>query len=217
MSQKLPIFVLVLVFLITPLGVSAQTLNTRTSTGSAIPLKNTNDALMRKTPAATLSANQEKMMAFKEKINGIQDARKKTLVTRINSNIANNNKKLTGKMTEALARMSSIISNIKGKAQTFKAAGNNTVALDSAIASAETAISSAQAAVLAQSQKEYTANITTDATLRTTIGQMFSQFRQDIIATYQKVVAAKQAVMKAVMEAAKLNGENAATNSAALE
>lgn len=154
---------------------------------------------------------QSKMQMFKEKIQGIQDEKKKLIVERISTNVTSKNTALTTKMTSALTRMSAILTNLSAKAASLKAAGNDTTALDSAITSAQTAITSAQTAVTTQSQKEYTATITTDTNLKSPMGQMISQFRQDVMNTHKSVTAAKQALMKVVTELAKLKGPSTPT------
>src|SRR3972149_7100582 len=158
---------------------------------------------------------KEKMEAFKAQIRTIKDERKQILTERIADKTASSNARLTNKMDKALDHLTDILNRVKEKAVGFKAQGKDATALDAAISAAESAIATAQAAVDAQAAKEYTANITDEPTLRNTIGQMVSQFRQDIKASHKLLVDAKQAVQKAIMEAAKLKGEeNTATDSA---
>ena len=158
---------------------------------------------------------KEKMEAFKAQIRTIKDERKQILTERIADKTASSNARLTNKMDKALDHLTDILNRVKEKAVGFKAQGKDATALDAAISAAESAIATAQAAVDAQAAKEYTANITDEPTLRNTIGQMVSQFRQDIKASHKLLVDAKQAVQKAIMEAAKLRGEdNTATDSA---
>jgi hypothetical protein len=159
-----------------------------------------------------------KMQTFREQIQTIKDVRKKMLVERIDDRIATADARLTSKMTAALTRMSAILAKIKTKGAVLKAQGKDTTALDAAIAAAETAIANAQSAVDTQAAKTYTATIGDDATLKNTIGQMVSGFRLDIMATYKTVIDAKQAVMKALSELAKLGGVgDTATGSGALQ
>ena len=158
---------------------------------------------------------KEKMEAFKAQIRTIKDERKQILTERIADKTASSNARLTNKMDKALDHLTDILNRVKNRAADFKAQGKDTTALDQAISAAEAAIAEAKNAVDAQGAKEYTANITDESTLRNTIGQMVSGFRLDIQAVHKLVVAAKQAVQKAIMEAAKLRGEdNTATGSA---
>ena len=167
--------------------------------------------------AETKSEFKDKMNAFRAQIKTIRDERKQILTERIADKIASSNARLTNRMDKALDHLTNILNRVKTRAADYKAQGKDTTALDAAISAAEAAIAEAKNAVNAQSSKEYTANITDESTLRNTIGQMVSGFRLDIQAVHKLVIAAKQAVQKAIMEAAKLRGENnTATGSASI-
>lgn len=155
---------------------------------------------------ASRAAIKAKLEEFKQRIAQIRDERKKAIVEKINSKIQNANTRLTNKMNKALDKLAQILNGIKEKAEALKAAGEDTAILDNAIAAAETAIIDARTAVTAQAGKVYSVNITDEANLRNTIGQMVSQFRLDIQAVHKLVVNAKQAVAKAISELAKLGG-----------
>lgn len=159
-------------------------------------------------------ARQAKRQEFKDRIAQIKDTRKKMIAERIDNNIATRNTRLTDKMEKALERLSNHLGKFEDRAAALKDAGKNTAAVESAIAAADAAITAAQSAVDAQSQKVYTATITDDSTLGSTISQMFQQFRQDIMATHATVKTAKEAVVKVLQELAKISGEKAATSSA---
>ena len=206
MSKKLILFLFLLV-LVSPLQVFAQTEST--------PSFPQNIKEIRQKALSGIKTEREE---FKEKIAQIKDARKKNLVERISNNITNSNTKLTSKMAQALTRMENILTNLKNKSTVFKAAGEDTAALETAIAEAGQAITTAQSAVNTQAQKEYAETISDENILRSVIGKMVSQFRLDISTTHKTVVDAKQAVSKAISEAAKLGGvgESNATKSANL-
>ncbi|HVZ67031.1 MAG TPA: hypothetical protein VG917_02110 [Patescibacteria group bacterium] len=158
------------------------------------------------------SVNPDQLQAFKNAIAGIQDARKKAIVTRISNNITTMNTNLTNIMTQSLARMTTAINALKTKSAGFKSQGKNTANLDSAISKAETAITTANTAVAAQALKTYSTTIT-DTNLKNPIAQMVSTFRQDITTTHQTVVAARTATIAAFTEASKLGGENTTATS----
>lgn len=167
--------------------------------------------------AETREQVKEKMEAFRAQIKTIRDEGKQILTERIADKIASSNARLTNRMDNALGHLTDILNRVKTRAADFKAQGKDTTALDQAISDAEAAIAEAKNAVDAQGAKEYTANIAGESTLRNTIGQMVSGFRLDIQAVHKLVVAAKQAVQKTIMEAAKLRGgNNTATGSAAI-
>lgn len=164
------------------------------------------DTLNQQKREAIATKSATGMEEFKKRMAEIRDARKKAIVERIAVKIPNANTRLTNKMTDALTKLTQILNRIKNKAANLAASGQNTTALYTAITEAETAIASAKAAVEEQASKEYSANITTDAGLRSVIGQMVSQFRLDIQAVHKLMVEARQAVAEAIAEAAKLGG-----------
>lgn len=158
---------------------------------------------------------QTKRQTFRNQINTIKDERKKLIAERIDDRVATSNARLTNKMSIALTRISNILAKIKTKRDTLKASGKDTTALDAAIAAAQDSIAKAQAAVDIQETKAYSATIGDDATLKNIIGQMISGFRLDIQGVHKLVVDAKQAVVKALSELAKLRGDgNVASGSA---
>lgn len=144
---------------------------------------------------------------FEQKIQTIKDERRKEIVERVDSRILERNTKYTNRMSEILEKLKAILKRVSEKGAVLKSEGKDTSALDRAIASANTAISDAEAAVVAQAGKEYVITIGTETTLKTTVGSVVSTFRSDISAVHKTVIAAKQAVMKAAMELAKLRGE----------
>jgi len=211
------IAVLIVLFaVIFPNVALAQTTSTATSTPQTIKDRLRTIKEERQTfVAETREQVKEKMEAFRAQIKTIRDERKQILTEKIADKVASSNARLTNRMDKALNHLTDILNRVKNRSAAFKAGGKDTAALDQAISAAEAAIAEAKNAVDAQSAKEYTANITDDLTLRNTIGQMVSGFRLDIQAVHKLVVAAKQAVQKAIMEAAKLRGEdNTATGSA---
>ena len=83
------------------------------------------------------------------------------------------------------------------------------------IATAQTAIDAAKVAVKVQTGREYNMNIVDDATLKQNAALTSTQFRQDLMAAYNLVLNAKQAVQRLYMAVLPLN-KNGATNSANL-
>ncbi len=153
-------------------------------------------------------ANKERIKAFKESLSNIKDQRKKTIAENINEKISTINTRLTNQMTEALNKLSSILEQLSTKSQALKATGQNTASLDTAITTALQAVSDAKTAVGEQSQKEYSADITSDTTLKPGMSQMFITFRTDINSVFTKVKAAKTAVLNAVKEFRKIDTSN---------
>lgn len=217
MLKKYIVLISTLALLITPHIAQAETYNTVAGSQSAKQLLKTNLQTLKDERQTIVDTKKALMQEFRLKIAAIKDQRKKLLVERIDNRIATANANLTTKMDRALDRMSGFLETIKTRGAARKATGADTTALDAAIANAEIAITNARTAVETQKTKTYTASISGDSTLKSTIGQMVSGFRLDIQAVHKLVVDARQAVMKALSELAKLGGVgNTATGAAGL-
>lgn len=140
--------------------------------------------------------------AFKEKLETIKDEKKKMTVEKVDARLLEINKNRTDRMAESLTKLKEILAKI-----TEKAGATPSSALSQAITSANTAITTAETAVAAQAGKEYVATITTESTLRQTVGTVMSQLQKDLQTTNAIVITAKKAVRTAGMELAKQNGE----------
>lgn len=151
---------------------------------------------------------KEANLEFREKLKTIRDERKKTTVENINNKISTFNQNHTQKLSEALEKLQTILDKIKTKSQEAKLKGLNTVTLEADIIAAQSAIDSAKTVLAAQAAKQYKLEITSDATLKTTIGPIVSQFRLDLQGVQKSVTDARQAVHKAATELAKLKNEN---------
>ncbi len=129
--------------------------------------------------AAEIKTKREE---FKLRLRELKDAKKQKILTRIDEKIAQINKNQTSAMLKRLERMAAILDRIE----------------DPAGSAARTAILEARAAVEAQSAKDYTITITSEAALKINAGQTVSQLQADLKAVREKVEAAKQKVVKAV-------------------
>lgn len=134
------------------------------------------------------AAIQAKRNEFKEHLQTIKDQRKKLLVERIDTKIAQVNKKSTDKFLAVLTKLQALLDKIN------KASSNAKVLAD--IQAARAAIDTAKAAVSAQAEKIYTAQVTDETVLKINVGTTVSQFRQDLVAVHKLVLDAKQAVQK---------------------
>ncbi len=141
--------------------------------------------------------------AFKLRIEAIRDEKKKMLTERISSRSAQINIRRTNHWTEVLNKLSGILQRLEDKVNAAKTAGKDTGSAEAAIASAEAKIAEAQEAVLAQAGNVYTASITSDATLNSTVGTMVKQLQSDLQSVHKLVIEAKQAVMNVVREMAR--------------
>ena len=148
-----------------------------------------------------------KKETFKQQIQAIKDAKKKTITERIDTRISSSNAKLTAKMQNAIYRLTAFVDQISTKEAQLAAGGTNTASLKTAIANAKTAIATAQTAINTQKAKTYEGQITDETTLGSVISQLVRQFNQDIQATHRQVLSAKTAVLAAMQELVKLKPE----------
>ena len=202
-------------FLIFALSVNAQSTAPTSSSGGVglSPTLTAKQMLLEKRQEIKTTyqtKNQELKQEFKDKFAAIRDERKKVLAQNIDEKIAMMNKNHTTRLSEVLAKLEKILDRINTASETAKGKGLNTVSLDNAIANAKVAISSAKDAVSAQAAKVYNIQTSTDTTLKANVGVTVSMFRKDLNATHKIVVDAKQSVMKAEMELAKIRGEQKA-------
>lgn len=177
---------LVLFFLLVALFPSFVNAQIPTSTNSASSLKQRIKDIVQMKREETKQALKLKRDEFKAGIQTIKDQRKKLLVERIDTKIAELNKKSTDGFSEVLAGLQTFLDKISQSTNDEKVLADIKVA--------QTAIDTAVVAVASQSAKTYTLQITTEQNLRINVGTTMSQFRQDLMATHKLVVDAKQAV-----------------------
>ncbi len=188
-----------------PLPVTAQTLTTTPSEKRTGILKDTREQI-KTTVQERNTAMKERRTAFTQKLKEIKDARKKTVVERVDTKLATINKNRTDSMTKVLERLEALLTKFSEKAKTLKGQGVDTASVESAISEAETAIENAKTAVLTQAANEYTPEITDETTLRQTVGAALKNLQNDLKTTYGVVTDAKRAVMKVAEELAKVRG-----------
>ena len=163
-------------------------------------------SIMMKLPLATANIDPTtKLKNFREQIQTIKDARKKTIVEKINNRITSSNTKLTGKMQNAIDRMNNVLAQIATKEASLATSGSNTTSLKTALANAKIAVAGAQTAVDTQKAKTYAGVITDETTLGSVISTLVHQFIQDIQLTHSQVKNAKMAVVAAMQELVKIS------------
>ena len=200
-SKWLFIGVLILATVLFPVSVRAET----TASDSATSTTTTSIAQKRLAERQNaIAARKETRAEFQEKLNKLKDEKKKIVVDRLNTKIAESNTKATGKMKEALAKFTIHLTRLQERSANLKAAGKDTANLDRLITTATTAVATAITAVEAQAAKIYTLTITNDVTVKAEVGKTTSQFRLDIQAAHKTVTAARLATLNAFAEAAKL-------------
>lgn len=132
---------------------------------------------------ATVEAKREE---FKAKLQAIRGQKKKALVERIDTKLSNVNMKHTDRFTQVLSNLQMLLNKITQSTTDKDILAN--------VANAQAAIDTAKLAVENQAAKTYIITISTETALRSDVGAVTSQLRQDLMATHKLVVDAKQLV-----------------------
>lgn len=139
---------------------------------------------------------QEQREEFKQKMETIKDERKRKTVENIDSNINELNAKHTENLQKILSRVTEILDRIDDKVASVEAEGKDTSTIKTSSTNARTLISTAAEAIKTQSGKEYIINVTDETMLKDGVKKTFTAFRNDIKAVYEKVKAAREAVVQ---------------------
>jgi hypothetical protein len=131
---------------------------------------------------------QTRREEFNSHVAAIKDMAKKTLVERIDTRITEVNASQTARFSDTLDRLQTFINKVKGSATATASLAD--------ITAAQKAVDAARTAVEAQAAKSYIMTIADDSTLKINAGKTVSQFRHDLMAVYDLVLNAKQAVQK---------------------
>jgi hypothetical protein len=145
---------------------------------------------------------------FRQKLAVIKDTKKQAIVERVSTNCQNINVKRTGKMTEMLAKLSTILTNVSNRAASASATGKDTSGVESAVTTAQSAIADAQLSVAGQAGKICTISITTESNLKTDVGKTVSGLEADLKSVYAEVIVARKSVGEAVKALALVLGES---------
>lgn len=143
-------------------------------------------AILRVKNATAEAKLQKAIDRFKNKNKG-------AALARINVNLNDINYRHTTQMQNALDKISEILERLKNKAASLTSSE-----ADSAISKAQLQWSEALAAVEAQSAKDYTINLNTEATAASDAGATRNSLRMDLKATHTQVVEARQALANAI-------------------
>lgn len=134
---------------------------------------------------------------LKEGLAKIKDEVKRKKVERVANSLPELNTKLTSEATVTVNKIEAVSVAVESRTNKAAAQNINVTAVRPLIATAKTAIADAKAAVTLQSTKVYSINITSDATVKTTLEAARTQMKTDIDAMNAKVKAARDAVKKA--------------------
>ena len=161
-------------------------------------------------PAYALSASESARMKreeFRTRLSTIRDAKKKTIVERIDQRIAQINANRTGIMTRHLTKIEEILDRIEARALEVEKTGKEISAVKTAIATARTAIATAKTTVTTQAAKTYTIDITTEDKLDSAASAARTAFAKDLQAAHQTVVTARKSVRDVLKALANVVGE----------
>lgn len=141
--------------------------------------------------------------ALKAKLARFRDKTKANVVERINNNLLTVNKNMSERMLKHLDKMTDILNRAENKLAT--STGEKTAAQNS-ITDARSKVSTARTAVVAQQNKEYTVEVTSEATVKNDVKVMRDLLHTDLKLVHDLVVVARQSVSTAVNAVARSFG-----------
>lgn len=203
--------VFTLSLLIIPNIASAQTTNTSTS------VRPTAMMLREKTLNMPQNASREAVLApkmmlrkentasigaiLKQRLQTFKNKEKAKLVEMVSQNLTIINQNRTAQMLQNLNTMSQLLSKLETRVGSASTSGKDITAITSSIAQARIAISSASAAVNTQAAKEYGITVSTESTVNKDAQIARNSLFNDLKATYDNVVAARNSVKNAITTA----------------
>jgi hypothetical protein len=156
---------------------------------------------------------ETKKTKFKEELQVINDARKKEILQRLETNFKTINDKRVAQMTEQLGKLQQILDKVIARAIAAKQTGKNTTNVDAMTLQCQTNITAAQAAVTAQSGHTYTIEISTESEVKSNVGTTRQTFELDMKSVNTAMKKARSCLYDAITELAKISGEKVGTGS----
>ena len=135
---------------------------------------------------------------FEQKIATFRNKQKATIAQRINLTLATINQNRTQAMTNRLSLMSEILAKLESRVNIASSNGADVSKATEAISAAKTAIQVAEAALAAQSQKDYTIVVSTEAGIGQDAKSSRNSLLTDLKTTQSLITAARQAVANAI-------------------
>jgi len=158
--------------------------------------------------AAAFSVFTNHRAQLEQQLTLVKDPKRQAIVETINTNCQTVNQKRTDAMTAMLSKLSTILMNVSNRAASASAAGKDTTHVNTAITTAQGTIADAQNAVASQSGTPCLITITSDATVKTDVGNVVSGLQKNLQSVYATVMIAKKSVGDAVRVLATLTGES---------
>ncbi|KKT90587.1 MAG: hypothetical protein UW92_C0033G0002 [Candidatus Jorgensenbacteria bacterium GW2011_GWA2_45_13] len=148
----------------------------------------------------------EQQAQFKEQVAKLKDTRKQDALTRINEEVNNLNKRLTGTFSSILDQLNGVLANIASRADKATAGGGDATAVRVAITNAQNDIAGARTAVTIQAGKMYPIIIESDTTAKSDVGAVRNALHADLSAVRDTVRVARDAVHNAANALAGIPG-----------
>lgn len=149
-----------------------------------------------------INIRQEKVASrtatLKAKLQTFKDQKKAEIADRVNNNFNKINQNQTTQMQKNLGTMSTILDRLEARVNQGTPDIKDPVAAKAAIASAKATIATASAAVTAQTQKDYTVQVTSEAKIKTDVKTQRDKLFADLKASRKVVIDAKQSVANAI-------------------
>lgn len=151
-------------------------------------------------------------LALKEKLNTLKDQRKAQIAERVDKNLGLINERRTSKMADHLDKLNQIIAKLEVRIEEAAALGKDTARAQSAAFEASSAINAAQAAIEAQAGKDYGVTVSEESKLKSDVKSTRNTLHIDLKSAHDLVVAARQAVAKAISTTRSTTGGTKGTN-----
>src|SRR5258708_2782224 len=136
--------------------------------------------------------------ALKLRLQQFKDQKKASKVSDFSSMLNKINQNRTDMMVKHLDLMGQILDKVDKRVTEASSSGQNTASASAVLVSARTAVTTARNAVIAQSQKDYTIDVSSESTARNDAKVVSDKLHADLLSTYKLVTAAKQAVISAI-------------------
>ncbi len=142
-----------------------------------------------------------KAATLKNKLRAFRDQRKAKLAEKVNERLSMINKNRTEQMLKRLDRMSEVLTKLEKRIGEVSNKPQVS-SVQAAITTAKSDIEKAKAAVEDQSQKDYTIQISSEATVKADAKAARDSLHQDLKAVHELVIKARQSVSSAIKTAA---------------
>lgn len=185
--SKFLIGLLILAFFVTPAFAQESTTSTNVKKPASLQKINVRKDTVDPKLEALRVKQASREANLKAKLETFKDKKKAAVAERVNTNLNKINQNQTRQMQRHLELMSEILDKLEAK-----------VAVSEAITSSRATIATVSAAVLAQAEKDYTIQITSESKVRANAKTQRDKLHADLLAVRKMVIDAKQSVANAI-------------------